>query len=159
MLHVDDERAGRPQTRPAALGRWTRRAGAVAISAALVATLPVAVAGAADEQSAQRPAATAMMTRVTLGILECVTTEDWSGGDEPYIKVNGRTVWTSADSVNDGESIAVNRIVNSGDTVALYDADSPDADDFLGSDIVEGDRGTLVFGNDDALYYLHYGPA
>jgi hypothetical protein len=132
--------------------------------------VPAATAGAAVAQQSSASAAgtrvtsggtrvTLESTRVTLGQLECVTTEDWTGGDELYIRVNGRTIWSAADSVNDGESIAVNRIVNSGDTVALYDEDSPDADDFLGSDIVEGDHGTLVFSNDDALYYLHYGPA
>ncbi len=159
MFFRSTDRTGAPRTRSAAVARWTRRAGAVAISAALVATVPVAAAGAAVGQSAQNSSASVAASRVTLGILECVTTEDWTGGDELYIRVNGRTIWSAADSVNDGESIAVNRIVNSGDTVALYDEDSPDADDFLGSDIVEGDHGTLVFSNDDALYYLHYGPA
>ena len=147
------------RTRSTALTRWTRRAGAVTLSATLLAAGPVATAGAVVEASAQDSSASVAAVRVTLGTLECVTTEDWTGGDEVYIRVNGRTIWSSADSINDGESLAVNRIVNSGDTVSLYDDDWPDGDDLLGSDIVEGDRGTLVFSNDDALYYLHYGPA
>ncbi len=156
MLFKSSERRAAPKEPK--VRRRARRAGAVALSAALLATIPLAAAVAADAQPAA-PAKAAAATRVTLTTLECIETEDWTGGDELYIKVNGRTIWTAADSVNDGESIAVNRIVNSGDTVALYDEDSPDADDFLGSDIVEGDHGTLVFNNDDAHYVLYYRPA
>jgi hypothetical protein len=106
------DRTGAPRTRRAGLTRWTRLGGALAISAALVASVPVATAGAAVARPAQASSAAVAASRVTLGILECVTTEDWTDGD-----------------------------------------------DFLGGDIVEGDHGTLVFSNDDALYYLHYGPA
>jgi hypothetical protein len=150
--------AAGPDSPAVKIARWTRWAGALAVSAALVTAMPLATAGATVAQSARSAAAPAQ-TRVILGELECLETEDWTGGDEVYIKVNGETVWTAADSINTGDKMAVNRIVKVGDTVSLYDADSPDADDFLGSDIVEDDRGTLVFTNDDARYTLDYRPA
>jgi hypothetical protein len=101
-----------------------------------------------------------MATTVILGDLECIETEDWgSDGDEPYLKVNGNRVWTAEDSVDNGGKLAVNIKANVGDTVSLYDADSPDADDLLGSDVIEADRGTLVFQNDGAHYILDFRPA
>jgi endonuclease YncB( thermonuclease family) len=139
--------------------RWARRTGAAAISAALLGAAPAATAGAVVGQASENRSASAAAARatVTLGDLECIRSEDRAGeGDELYIRINGRKVWSSADSVGDGDTIAVNRKAKEGDTVALYDDDWPDGDDFLGSDIVEGGRGTLVFGNDDAEYYLHY---
>jgi hypothetical protein len=101
-----------------------------------------------------------LATTVVLGDLECIATEDWgSDGDEPYLKVNGVRVWSAEDSVDDGGRLAVNIKANVGDTVSLYDADSPDADDLLGSDVIEADRGTLVFQNDGAHYILDFRPA
>ena len=148
-------RGAAPRRRQARLGRWTRRAGAVAISAALLGIVPAAMAGASTAAPAQDRSAAAKT--VTLGMLQCIRSEDRGGeGDELYIRVDGKKIWTSADSVGDGDEIAVNRKVAVGSTVALYDDDWPDGDDFLGSDIVEGDRGTLVFNNDDAKYFLDY---
>ncbi|MBB6118083.1 hypothetical protein [Nocardiopsis algeriensis] len=106
----------------------------------------------------------AAQSTVNLHTLICYETEDWGAdGDELYLIVNRTKVWSSADSVDcDHDTprrVAVNRKAKTGDTVYLYDADSPDGDDFLGSDIIEGSRGTLVFNEDDALYNLDYGPA
>ncbi|MEU5882387.1 hypothetical protein [Spirillospora sp. NPDC047279] len=100
---------------------------------------------------------------VNMHTLTCYETEDTSGGDEVYIQINGQTVWSSADSIdcdhNAPATRPVNRLAKTGDTISLYDSDFPDADDHLGSDTIEGDRGTLVFNLDDALYTLDYGPA
>ncbi|MFD6953543.1 MULTISPECIES: hypothetical protein [unclassified Nocardiopsis] len=109
------------------------------------------------------PAAVGAAT-VNLHTLICYETEDWGAdGDELYLVVDGRRIWSSADSVDcDHDSparVPVNRKASTGTEVFLYEADSPDGDDLLGSDVIEGDRGTLVFNNDNALYNLDYGPA
>jgi hypothetical protein len=88
--------------------------------------------------------------------LHCSTTEDDWGADDVYIKVNGTTVWTAADSINDGGTLPVNIKVRVGDVISLYDRDDLDPDDHLGSDTVEGTNGTLVFSLDDAYYWLDY---
>jgi hypothetical protein len=103
------------------------------------------------------------MARVNLIRITCFETEDVSGGDEPYIMINGTTVWSAADSIDcDHDAPAtreVNRQANTGDTVSVYDEDFPDSDDHLGSDVIEGDRGTLYFNLDGSLYTIDYGPA
>ncbi|WP_304451893.1 hypothetical protein [Nocardiopsis sp. YSL2] len=129
--------------------------------AATAVLLGVAVSAPAAASTVQAPARAAT---VNMHTLICYETEDWGAdGDELYLVVNGTRVWSSADSVDcDHDSparVPVNRKANTGDEVFLYDADSPDADDLLGSDVIEGSRGTLVFNNDGALYNLDYGPA
>ncbi|GGV53143.1 hypothetical protein [Streptomyces spectabilis] len=121
----------------------------------LIATLTGPAAAAAGPDSG--PAAANLHT------LTCYENQDLTGGDQIYLQVNGQTVWSSADSIScDHDSpvaVPVNRLAKTGDTVSLYDEDFPDADDHLGSDTVEGSRGTLTFNLDDALYTLVYGPA
>jgi hypothetical protein len=129
----------------------------IAITAGLLGGMRPATADASVSASA--PAVAEKKGKVTLQDLECLTSEDSSvfgNGDELYIRAGGRVIWTAQDSVEDGEKLAVNRKVKVGSTIALYDADSPDGDDLIGTDIVEGSRGTLVFGNDDARYTLDY---
>lgn len=105
--------------------------------------LPVTAAASPASPAVPASARQAMATTVILGDLECTETEDWgAGGDEPYLKVNGTRVWSAEDSVDNGGRLAVNIKANVGDTVSLYDSDSPDADDLLGSDVIESDRGT-----------------
>ncbi|TMR07346.1 hypothetical protein ETD83_00955 [Actinomadura soli] len=115
-------------------------------------------------------AATAQETRtkaeVNLLRLTCYETEDTSGGDEIYLQINGRTVWSTADSINCDHDHPnhrpINRRAKTGDQITLYDKDGDlpgDSDDHLGSDVIEGDRGSLVFNLDDALYTVDYGPA
>lgn len=112
------------------------------------------------------PATAAQATQratVNLRTLTCYETEDLTGGDNVYLKINGQTVWSAADSVDcdhdNPKTLPVNRLARTGDTVSLYDDDWPDGDDHLGSDTVEGDRGSLFFNLDGALYTLDYGPA
>jgi hypothetical protein len=137
-------------------------AAAVAITAALLGGMRPTTADASVAQPAHSASATTPAKKkgtVTLKDLECLTSEDSSvfgNGDELYIRAGGRVIWTAQDSVESGEKLAVNRKVKVGATVALYDDDSPDGDDLIGTDIVEGTRGTLVFGNDDARYTLDY---
>lgn len=140
--------------------RWTLRAGVVAAGAVLAAAVPAtgalaAPAAPAKVSAVERPAA--VQSGAVLGNLTVIDTEDWSAdGDEPYIKVNGVRVWAAADSVDVGGVLAVNIRVNPGDTVSLYDEDSPDADDLLGSDVVDGTQGSLVFKGSNSYYTLDY---
>jgi hypothetical protein len=85
--------------------------------------------------------------------------EDLIGGDSPYLRVN--TKFWEMNGVREGRWLTVFRTVHVGDVVQAWDADSPDPDDFIGSDEVTGGRhGTLVFEGDDARYraVYHRGP-
>ncbi|TDB80502.1 hypothetical protein E1264_34060 [Actinomadura sp. KC216] len=132
---------------------------------ALVApVLAVALAGGAPATATAQD--TGKKATVNLIRLVCYETEDTSGGDEIYIMINGSKVWSIADSINCDHSnpshYPINHKAQTGDQVSLFDKDGDfpgDADDHLGSDIIEGDRGSLVFNLDDALYTIDYGPA
>jgi hypothetical protein len=140
--------------------RWARRAGVVAISASLLAAMPAATALADPAAASTAKASSAVAAEtVNLQVLHAVVTEELA--DELYLQINGETVWTAQDSIEDGGTIAVNRKAKVGDTVTLIDADGPfDGDDVLGSDIVDSaDGGILTFGNFDTDYWLEYGPA
>jgi hypothetical protein len=81
--------------------------------------------------------------------------EDFIGGDSPYLKVN--TKFWEMNGVREGRWLTVYRTVHVGDDVQAWDADSPDPDDFIGSDKVgPGKHGTLVFVGDDARYRAVY---
>lgn len=143
---------------------------ALTTTALLGGALPAAAIVESQGSATTAASSTTAAARVVLQTLTCYETEDTSGGDELYIVVGGQTIWTAEDTVDCDHdaprTLAVNRQVNVGATVALYDADSgflgQDDDDFLGSDIVdivEGQTGSLVFNMDDALYTLSYVPA
>ncbi|MFI0405773.1 hypothetical protein [Actinomadura sp. 3N508] len=109
---------------------------------------------------------TSTKAAVNLTRLVCYETEDSSGGDEIYIRINGKKVWSIADSINCDHDkpnhYPINRKAKTGDQVSLYDKDGDlpgDSDDHLGTDTVEGNRGSLVFNLDEALYTIEYGPA
>lgn len=77
------------------------------------------------------------MTTLKLVSLECHTTEDSSGADEPYLRVNGNNVWGPI-SLNDGQSATINLQVDFTDSaeIKLYDQDVGsffDTDDHLGT--------------------------
>ncbi|NEP17290.1 MAG: hypothetical protein F6J97_10340 [Leptolyngbya sp. SIO4C1] len=77
------------------------------------------------------------MANLKLISLECKKTEDWSGADEPYLRVNGNNVWGPI-SLNNGQSATVDRTVEFSQTaeIALYDQDVGswfDTDDHLGT--------------------------
>jgi hypothetical protein len=124
-----------------------------ALTAALLGGIRATTADAATSE---------MRDTVKLEDLNVRSTEDVSGafgnGDELYIRSGGKIIWRANGSVEEGSgSIAVNRTVKVGGTVALYDADGgPDRDDLLGAEIVRGTSGTLSFLNDDASYRLFF---
>jgi hypothetical protein len=74
-------------------------------------------------------------------------------GDEPYLKVNTK-FWSSPGSMDNGSRATVDRTVHVGDKVKAYDADSPDPDDLIGSDVIEPALagGTLVWESGHAKY-------
>ncbi|MEG4235215.1 hypothetical protein QUA40_24385 [Microcoleus sp. Pol11C3] len=77
------------------------------------------------------------MTKLKLISLECHKTEDSSGADEPYLRVNGQNVWGPI-SLNDGQSATINDIVEftNSTEIQLYDQDVGswfDTDDDLGT--------------------------
>ena len=138
----------------------------IALTAALLGGMRATTADGAIEQHARSASTTAAtgLTRGTVKLedLDVRSTEDVSGafgnGDELYIRSGGKIIWRANGSVEEGSgSVAVNRTVKIGGTVALYDADGgPDRDDLLGAEIVRGTSGTLSFLNDDASYRLFY---
>src|SRR6476646_422932 len=82
------------------------------------------------------------MPRLKLVELQCIETEDVTGGDEAYIRVNGAVVWGVV-TINNGENrnlTPVPPISFFGTAVVeLFDQDVGgfiDPDDFLGSIIV-----------------------
>lgn len=86
----------------------------------------------------------------------------WESGDvkyrwdSPYLIVN--TKFWEMEPVFPKEPVTVFRTVHVGDVVKAWEADSPDPDDFIGSDKVGRGRGTLIFEGDDARYLASYQP-
>jgi hypothetical protein len=162
MLFTKKLDADAPENSAAKTRNWKRRAGVVALSAALLGGgVPAATAGASTVDAAHAKSPASAKALVRLGQLNALANEDLGpDGDEPYITVNGTRVWDAPGSLDDGDSLPVNFVVNEGDEVSLFDADGPlDADDLLGTQIVNGTSGTLEFTNDGAHYTLAYGPA
>ncbi|GAA6619189.1 hypothetical protein [Scytonema sp. NUACC26] len=111
------------------------------------------------------------MAILTLKNLHCFETEDFAGADEPYLRVNGSTKWSSK-SLNTGQDVdlfdkngnPLQIAFNGQAVISLYDSDGNhwyDRDDFLGSwtvtnqEIGRGDQ--LAFFNlDGASYQLAY---
>lgn len=111
------------------------------------------------------------MATLKLKNLYCLDTEDWTGADEPYLRVNGSKKWSSS-SLNTGEDVDL--FDNNGiplqisfdgqAVISLFESDGNrwyDRDDFLGSwtvtnqEIGRGDQ--LAFFNlDGASYQLAY---
>jgi hypothetical protein len=118
--------------------------GIAAMLAAAVPAVGAANAGAADDYR-------------HLGTLSVHQSEDWgSGGDEPFITVNGREVWDAGGEMDEPSSATINLDVRIGSTVRVYDRDSGnngDPHDLIGSFPVEG-WGTVHLTNDDAHYTI-----
>ncbi len=119
-------------------------AGIAALLAAAVPVFGAANAGAADNYR-------------HLGTLTVHETEDWgSGGDEPFITVNGKEVWDAGGEMDEPSSAAINLNVRIGSTVRVYDRDSGnngDPHDLIGSFPVKG-WGKVQLTNDDAHYTI-----
>jgi hypothetical protein len=123
---------------------WTRRIVLTALVASITASATVVVASA-DARS--RPEA--CITRFYVDRSE----DAGADGDEPYLRVN-TNFWSAPGSMDDGSRATVDRTVHVGDKVRAYDADSPDRDDLIGSDVIERTLvgGTLVWESGDAKY-------
>ena len=97
--------------------------------------------------------------------LQCIDTEDWAA-DEPYLIVNGMWVWGS-DSLNNGQTADLTSVPakalydRSEAEVELYDYDTPDGDDWLGTNsipVTQAGLGyrTVSFTRNGANYKLTY---
>ena len=102
------------------------------------------------------------MHEITLRTLECRESEDW-GGDECLldIEVDGRQQPYLRRNLDDGQTWILNQSYRFGDNVkiTLWDEDSPDADDRLGTVGIDASptAGTTAsFTGDDAEYHLAY---
>lgn len=126
------------------------------LALALLALLTVAVTpGAVSAQTNTR--------YLKLVSLQCLTTEDWTGADEPYLNVGGNTIWSG--SLNDNQSANLNALAATpfyGQIeIELYDDDAPDGDDWLGTGVAydwQAGSGyqTIYFTQDGARYKLTY---
>ena len=74
------------------------------------------------------------MPWLKLGSITCHKQEDWTGDDDPYVKVNGRRVW-GPKSMDVGQTREINHWVGFSRRahVVLYECDSWDGDDHLGA--------------------------
>ena len=105
---------------------------------------------------------TQAVARVRLLRLACQQTEDSTGPDEAYLKINGETVFGPV-SINDGQTanIGISIPFDVVARVELFDEDSPDSDDPLGVIIIsEDEAGTgekaQDFKEEGASYTLFY---
>jgi hypothetical protein len=105
------------------------------------------------------------MSKLKLLELRCNESED-SGGDEAYITVDGKKVW-STDNIENGESVSLRSVkaIDFGGevTVALWDKDTGlfDSDDNLGeftvsADLEGEDEQEYNFKGDGVSYLLVY---
>jgi len=85
------------------------------------------------------------MTQYQLNILSvaCIDQQE-TLGDEPYLKVNGGTIWESTGDMTQGETQDVDRIIRFSDSaeVSLWEEDGfpGDADDLFGTRTVDGSQ-------------------
>jgi hypothetical protein len=101
--------------------------------------------------------------RLELVSLECLDTETTWGPDHAYLRVNGETVWARHMNENHTERFTTDthRNFDAWASIQLWDDDSPDADDLLGTvtatpaDAGKGER-TGYFREDGADYKLIY---
>lgn len=103
------------------------------------------------------------MATLQLISLYCHETEDWTGADEPYLRVNGVEVWNGTLNDEEGVPLGIDVSFNQQTTIKLFDEDFGwfDDDDFLGSvpvtteQIGQGEL-TAFFSGDGANYELTY---
>lgn len=102
------------------------------------------------------------MPGVLLQRLECQETEDSTGADEAYLNYDDERVFGPV-SINDGQAVTVGvfRTLAGRVRVELFDADSPDKDDPLGSIVIsEREKGLGLrsrdFTGNGARYTLFY---
>lgn len=137
---------------------WTRAAAVLpaAVVAMTCASAPALAADGTAEHAKAATSADASAQAACILRFRVTTSEDFgAGGDEPYLKVN-TVFWRAPGSMDDGAVAAVNETVHVGDVVQAWDADSPDPDDFIGSDTVTTSGTLLNFTGDDAVYSARY---
>jgi hypothetical protein len=82
------------------------------------------------------------MATLKLKTLTCYETDDATGMDEPFIKVNGALVWGPATIVGAGDAEVNTDVEFDGEAnIELWEKDSYSADDLLGSATVHAGDG------------------
>jgi hypothetical protein len=141
------------------LVKSTRLLATIAVSLATALLLALLVTPAKPAKAAEP------QSYLQLISLICRDTEDTWGADEPYLRVDGNTVWSGRLNTNDSANLQGSPEIPFGYTgsinVELFEDDSPDNDDFLGEKFVsyteaDGTNKTAVFDLDDARYTLTY---
>jgi hypothetical protein len=112
----------------------------------------------------RRPAKKAQYCYLHLISIHCYETESFWSGDDAYLKLNGNEIWRDS-NMNAGDDDTIDRWFLMGETAGpfkleLFDDDSPDADDWLGTLTVPREK-TVVsrhfdFTEDGAHYRLYY---
>ena len=101
------------------------------------------------------------MPTLKLKTLTCYETEDVTGTDEPFIKVNGSVVWGPVEIVGAGDAEVNVEVEFDGEaTIELWEKDSWSADDLLGSTTAHAGDGSSElearFTYDQAHYKLNF---
>ncbi|MBN1636570.1 MAG: metallophosphoesterase [Deltaproteobacteria bacterium] len=105
-----------------------------------------------------------MSYTLILKTLVCHVTEDDTGSDETYLKVNGKTFWGPHD-MNNGHIYHLDKLIKvseEGDIkIQLYDEDAGwliDPDDYLGTATLKPEPGERmsIFRKDECFYSLFY---
>jgi len=143
-------------------------AGADSLAAEMAAEIDLVVsqlaALAADHQNPRKEPTSPSRYYLRLISLSCERTEDSTGADEAYLKVNGRRVWASDMSDGDYEELDKEVRFAGSVSISLYDADGSswfDSDDYLGrayantNDVGSGEL-QHRYSRDGARYVLTY---
>ncbi|MGW2412297.1 hypothetical protein ACWCV5_08905 [Streptomyces tubercidicus] len=99
------------------------------------------------------------MAVLYLDALKCVTSEDWTGQDEPAIHLGGHGVVKTLQVEEGGEyNVDVTVHFTNEIAVTLVEKDDPDPDDNLGQKVISDKQGnrSVVFKRDGAHYELSY---
>lgn len=111
-----------------------------------------------------RAVATLYPVTLRLVSLECVRQEDFTGTDEPYLRVDGNRVWGPV-NLGAGQTVDLRGVspfaIRPRVAIDLFDEDFPDDDDHLGRTFARhGQAGqggqTHTFTGDGAKYHLKY---
>ena len=105
------------------------------------------------------------MPTLKLTTLECKVTEDYTGADDAYLRVNGKKVWGPKKmNNNDTKEVNLDFKFTTNISVTLYDEDAGgpiDPDDNLGTVVARADQAGTgeqqgAFTQSCALYVLYY---
>lgn len=124
--------------------------GALALGVITATVFATASPALADESEADALASTCIKS------LKVIATEDDWDGDEPYMTNNKKLFWNGPNGMGVGDKATINKSITVGNTLAVYEEDSPDADDFIESVTVVNGSGVWEVNGDGAVYDVQY---